>query len=104
MALPALVVVLGAALWAVAVVCAQLECVDAARAGARAAARGESAEVVRAIVLRSAPEGAQTSVAVDAELAKVHVVAKVRPVAGLLVPPFTVSATASSVTEPGSTG
>ncbi|GAA0968706.1 hypothetical protein GCM10009555_014530 [Acrocarpospora macrocephala] len=102
-ALPALVVVLGAALWAVAVVCAQLECVDAARAGARAAARGESVDAVRAVVLRWAPEGAQATVVVHGDLARVEVIAKIRPVAGLLVPPFTVSATASSATEPGVT-
>ncbi|GAA0374930.1 hypothetical protein Acor_43080 [Acrocarpospora corrugata] len=103
MALPALVVVLGGALWAVAVACAQLECVDAARAGARAAARGESADTVRGIVLRSAPDGAQVRVRVDGELAKVEVSATVRPVTGLIVPPVTVSATASSETEPGVT-
>ncbi|MEO3861228.1 TadE family type IV pilus minor pilin [Acrocarpospora sp. B8E8] len=102
-ALPALVVVLGAALWAVAVVCAQLECVDAARAGARAAARGESVDAVRAVVLRWAPEGAQATVAVHGDLARVEVIAKIRPVAGLLVRPFTVSATASSAAEPGVT-
>ncbi|WP_449061019.1 TadE family type IV pilus minor pilin [Planomonospora algeriensis] len=56
-ALPALMVILAAGLWAIAVVGAQLECVDAARAGARAASRGETLERVRSGVLAAAPAG-----------------------------------------------
>ncbi|WP_399552632.1 TadE family type IV pilus minor pilin, partial [Streptomyces sp. YIM 98790] len=41
MAVPCLVVLLGMVLWGLGAVATQLQCGDAARAGARAAARGE---------------------------------------------------------------
>ncbi|MCA1822960.1 MAG: TadE family type IV pilus minor pilin [Mycobacteriales bacterium] len=47
-AFPSLLVVLGVALWMIGVATTQLRCADAARAGARAAARGESDAAVRA--------------------------------------------------------
>ena len=48
--LPVLLLVLAGAVAAVTVVGAQLRCVDAAREGARAAARGEDVATVRALV------------------------------------------------------
>ncbi|GGL36744.1 TadE family type IV pilus minor pilin [Planomonospora parontospora] len=100
-ALPALMVVLAAGLWAIAVVGAQLECVDAARAGARAASRGETIEQVRSGVLSVAPDGARAEVTRDAERVRVEVQAGVRPRWGLSLPEVTVRAIAVSATEPG---
>ncbi|MEU8268783.1 TadE family type IV pilus minor pilin [Sphaerisporangium sp. NPDC049002] len=100
-ALPSLVLVLGAALWAIAAVTAQLECVDAARAGARAAARGESLEAVRQAAARAAPEGAIVSVTRDSALSRVTISTSVRPSWVIAVPAVPVGASASSATELG---
>ncbi|MEV5412471.1 TadE family type IV pilus minor pilin [Thermopolyspora sp. NPDC052614] len=99
MAIPALVLVLAAGLWAIAVVTAQLACVDAARAGARAAARGEPIHDVRTEVIRAAPPHATASVIDEGDLTKVVVTAVVRPNWGAALPSITVTATASSATE-----
>ncbi|WP_174552359.1 TadE family type IV pilus minor pilin [Microtetraspora niveoalba] len=99
--LPALVAVLGAALWAVALVSAQLACVDAARAGARAAARGEPAAAVRAAAALSAPHGAEITVSIAGEMARVTISAQVRPTWGRMLPPVHIEASASAATEPG---
>jgi hypothetical protein len=100
-ALPALVLVLAASLWAVAIVGAHLQCVDAARAGARAAARGESADAVRVAVARSAPAGAEIGVFVGDELTRVDVSVLVQPEWGRMLPPIRVRASAVAATEPG---
>lgn len=102
--LPAVVVMLAAALWGVAAVGAQLECVDAARMGARAASRGESLERVRGGVLAAAPAGAHVMVTRSAEVTRVEVSASVRPRWGASLPAVTVRATAVSATEPGAEG
>ena len=60
--LPVLLLVLAGAVAAIVVVGAQLRCVDAAREGARAAARGESPAAVTEIVRRAAPAGTAVSV------------------------------------------
>lgn len=99
--LPAVVVVLAAALWAVAAVGAHLECVDAARTGARAASRGEPLERVRGDVLAVAPPGASVVVSRTAEVTRVEVSASVRPGWGVSLPAVTVRAAAVSATEPG---
>lgn len=57
-ALPAVAVVLAAVLSVGQVVLTQVRCVDAARAGARAAARGESPGQVRGLALAQAPGSA----------------------------------------------
>ncbi|MFF0575225.1 TadE family type IV pilus minor pilin [Streptosporangium saharense] len=100
-ALPALVVVLAAALWAVTVAGARLECVDAARAGARAASRGESLERVRSGVLAAAPAGARVTVTRGPETTRVEVSVTVTPGWGTSLPGIIVHATAVSATEPG---
>lgn len=99
MALPALVLVLAASLWAITAVTAQLACVDAARAGARAAARGEPAEKVRQEAIRAAPPHATAATMRENGLTKVVVSAVVRPGWGSALPPVTVTATAWSATE-----
>ena len=58
-ALPAFVIVVVAALAGVAVVMAQLRCVDAAAIAARMAARGESPAQIRTTSLAGAPSGAR---------------------------------------------
>ncbi|GHH71713.1 hypothetical protein GCM10017673_25600 [Streptosporangium violaceochromogenes] len=98
---PAVVVVLAAALWAVAVVGAHLECIDAARTGARAASRGEPMERVRGDVLAAAPPGARVMVSRTTEVTRVEVSASVRPGWGVSLPAVTVRAAAISATEPG---
>jgi Flp pilus assembly protein TadG len=101
--LPALVLVIAAALTAVSVMVAQLRCVDAAREGARAAARGEASPVARSAAERVAPAAASVAVGDEGEDVRVTVSARAGRVGGLL-PTFTVSATAVAHREPESTG
>ena len=97
--LPVLLLVLAGAVAAVTVVGAQLRCVDAAREGARAAARGEDAAVVRALVERAAPGGAVTAVALVGEEVRVSVTADV-PALGPLPMRVAVAAEAVALREP----
>jgi Flp pilus assembly protein TadG len=76
--LPALAALLVLCMWAVGAVGQQLECIDAARIGARAMARGESAASVQAAVRRAAPADADVSVRVVGALAVVRVRAVAR--------------------------
>ena len=98
--LPVLLLVLAAAVAAVTVVGAQLRCVDAAREGARAAARGEDVAVVRALVVDAAQAGAEVGVSVGHEEVRVVVAARVAPLGPV---PFSVpvSAEAVALVEPG---
>ncbi|MFC6079528.1 TadE family type IV pilus minor pilin [Sphaerisporangium aureirubrum] len=99
--LPVVGLVLGGALWGVVAVGVQLECVDAARVGARAAARGEPLEEVRRVVARAVPAGAVVLVSRDAELSRVTVSATIRPGSMALIPAVPIKADAVSATEPG---
>jgi TadE-like protein len=99
-ALPALVVVLATALWGVSAAAAQVACVDAARAGARAAARGEPPPEVRAEVLRAAPSNANVSLTRDPVTTRVMVQAEARPLLKGLFPPLKLRAQAIAATEP----
>jgi Flp pilus assembly protein TadG len=98
--LPVLLLVLVAAVAAVTVVGAQLRCVDAAREGARAAARGEPHGTVLELAGRAAPAGAVVDVALDGDEVRVTVSA---PVAPLGPEPLQVSleAEAMALLEPG---
>ncbi|MEP6760858.1 MAG: TadE family type IV pilus minor pilin [Sporichthyaceae bacterium] len=71
--LPALVVVLVLCLWSVTVVGQQLRCIDAARTGARALARGEASAAAGAAAQQAAPDGAIVTLRVSAGLAVVEV-------------------------------
>jgi Flp pilus assembly protein TadG len=102
-ALPALVLLVAAAMTAVSVVTAQLRCVDAAREAARSAARGESAAVVRSLAERSAPVGSAVHVTSGGPEVEATVSALADPVGGLL-PSFRVHASAVALREPESTG
>jgi hypothetical protein len=99
-AFPALVVVLAVALWGVSAAAAQVACVDAARAGARAAARGEPASAVRAAVLRAAPPRASISISRDPLTTRVVVRAAARPPLRGLFPALRLRAQAVAATEP----
>ncbi|WP_369052613.1 TadE family type IV pilus minor pilin [Kineococcus terrestris] len=72
-ALPAVLVLLVVVLTAARLVVVQLDCVDAARAGARAAARGEAEDAVRASAAALAPPGARVAVRRTAGLVVVDV-------------------------------
>jgi hypothetical protein len=61
-ALPALVLVVVLAGWLLAAVAAEVRCIDAAREGARAVARGDPAPVAVAVASRAAPRGARVRV------------------------------------------
>ncbi|MEU6719416.1 TadE family type IV pilus minor pilin [Nonomuraea sp. NPDC046802] len=98
--LPALMVVLAAALWAIQAVGVQLECVDAARAAARAAARGESLDQVRDVARTATHPEAQVDIAREEEATKVQITVQVRPAWGQSLPAVRVSATAIADTEP----
>ncbi|MGW8622312.1 TadE family type IV pilus minor pilin, partial [Streptomyces albidoflavus] len=56
--LPALVVFLLALVWALLAVAAHIQCVDAARAGARAMARQDPESAAVAVARQAAPRGA----------------------------------------------
>ncbi len=98
--LPVLLLVLAGAVAAVTLVGAQLRCVDAAREGARAAARGDDAATVAQIVRRIAPDGATTTSSVDGEQVRVIVTAEVAPLGPV---PLSVDLSAEAVAqrEPG---
>ena len=101
--LPVLLLVLAAAVAAVTVVGAQLRCVDAAREGARAAARGEELATVTQLVGRAAPEGAVIAVTTGPEEVRVTVTARIAPL-GPVPLRITVSAEAVALLEPGVAG
>jgi hypothetical protein len=101
-ALPALIVLVAAAMTAVSVLTAQLRCVDAAREAARAAARGETAATVTSLARRTGPTGAHVEVAGGVEI-RATVTAVARPAGGVL-PAFRVSGTAVALREPEPTG
>ncbi len=77
--LPVLLIVLAAAIGVLACVAAQLRCVDAARAAARVAARGDAPAVVRTAGERLAPPGAAVTLRTAGDTVEVVVTAQVRP-------------------------
>jgi hypothetical protein len=98
--LPALMLLLFAGVAAVGAVTTKAGCVDAAREGALAAARGEAGTAAAA---RVAPPGAGIDVAPDAETVTVVVRSPIRMIGGAL-PVITVEATAVAAREPGVVG
>ena len=77
--LPVLLTVLALAIWVLVCVNAQLRCVDAARAAARVAARGDSASTSARAGRALAPRGAHVQIRVDGSQVRVEVTAQVRP-------------------------
>ncbi|MEU6706543.1 TadE family type IV pilus minor pilin [Streptomyces wuyuanensis] len=72
-AVPALVVFTMALVWALMAASAQIQCVDAARAGARAAARSEPETAALSAARSAAPPGAKISLGRDGDLWRVRV-------------------------------
>jgi hypothetical protein len=73
--LPVLVLVVTTLVWGLLVVLAQIQCVDAARAGARAAARQDPDGAVTRLAREAAPHGAKVTVSREGEHVRVVVVA-----------------------------
>ncbi|MEU0147534.1 TadE family type IV pilus minor pilin [Streptomyces sp. NPDC006288] len=73
MALPVLVAFVMALVWALVAASDQIRCVDAARAGARAAARSEPEAAVRSVAREAAPDRASVAVERAGELWRVRV-------------------------------
>ncbi|WP_415948293.1 TadE family type IV pilus minor pilin [Streptomyces sp. KLOTTS4A1] len=71
--IPVLMLVGLGLVWALVSAIVQIQCVDAARAGARAAARQEAAADVAQAARRSAPGGAEVTVAREDDLVRVTV-------------------------------
>ncbi|MFI9723651.1 TadE family type IV pilus minor pilin [Streptomyces sp. NPDC052396] len=76
LALPTLVLVCMALIWGLMAACTQIRCVDAARAGARAAARSEPSAVAVAAARSAAPAGAGITVSREGDLVRVRVQAR----------------------------
>lgn len=74
--LPVLVMFAMALVWGLLVVAAQIQCVDAARTGARAAARQDPADAVIEVTREVAPRGATVTVGRQGDEVRVVVVAK----------------------------
>jgi hypothetical protein len=74
--LPVLVVFTAMLLWGLLAATAQIRCVDAARAGARAAARSEPRDVSLATATAAAPRGARVVLRRDGDLVRVRVTAR----------------------------
>jgi hypothetical protein len=97
---PVLVVFTALLLWGLAAASAQIRCVDAARAGARAAARSEPLDAVLSVAAATAPRGAAVVLRREGEMVRVRVTAHCPGpdyVAGLL--PVTVGAEAVALAE-----
>lgn len=98
--LPAVVLVLALSLGALGLAWDQVRCVDAARAGARAASRGDSTGAVILVASQAAPSEAMVSVSTSGDLVRVSVVSRPRVAASLLPAWLRASSTASAAREP----
>ncbi|WP_245700495.1 TadE family type IV pilus minor pilin [Streptomyces roseifaciens] len=76
MALPALILFGAALIWGLMAAGAQIQCVDAARAGARAAARSDPVGVAVASARSAAPPGSRIAVMREGDLVRVRVEAR----------------------------
>ena len=97
--LPAVVLVLALSLGAMGLALDQIRCVDAARAGARAASRGDSDALVTMVARRAAPSRALVSMTTSGDLVRVSVVSRPRVAAGLLPGWLQAGSTASAARE-----
>ncbi|MEU3450358.1 TadE family type IV pilus minor pilin [Streptomyces thermolilacinus] len=73
LAMPALVVFTMTLVWGLVAAAAQIQCVDAARAGARAVARSEPEAAAVAVARAAAPDGARVVVERAGDLWRVRV-------------------------------
>ncbi|MER5545331.1 TadE family type IV pilus minor pilin [Streptomyces sp. NPDC001118] len=72
-----------ALVWGLLVVAAQIRCVDAARIGARAAARQDTPDAVVTVTREAAPRGARVTVGREGDQVRVTVVARPPVLSGL---------------------
>jgi len=98
--LPAIVLVLALSLGAMGLALDQIRCVDAARAGARAAARGDSHRAVLLVTARAAPSQSRVSMTTSGDLVTVSVVSRPRVAGGLLPRWLRAGSAASAAREP----
>lgn len=100
-ALPSVFLVALILVWVLAVVTAQLQCVDAARAGARAVSRGESVAASEAAALQAAPDGSTVTISRSGDFVQVEVAAEVEAAGGLLgfLPTVRVDGVAHTIAE-----
>jgi hypothetical protein len=96
--LPVLVLFAMALVWGLLAVGAQLRCVDAARTGARAAARQDPEDEVARVAREAAPQGARITVSRGSGLVRVVVVARPPGLGGL---PFDLREEAVAADEEG---
>jgi hypothetical protein len=96
MVLSVLVAFTMALVWGLLAVAAQIQCVDAARTGARAAARQDPADAVVQVTREAAPRGARVTVTREEDQVRVTVVAKPPVLTGL---PFEVREEAVAAAE-----
>lgn len=94
--LPVLVVFAMALVWGLLVVAARIQCVDAARTGARAAARQDPTGAVVELARAAAPRGARVTVGREGDQVRVVVVASPPLLRGL---PFEVREEAVAAAE-----
>ncbi|MFG2607582.1 TadE family type IV pilus minor pilin [Streptomyces sp. NPDC048514] len=85
-----------ALVWGLLAVAAQIQCVDAARTGARAAARQDPAAAVVTVTREAAPRGARVTVGRQGDEVRVTVVARPPLFGGL---PFEVREEAVALAE-----
>ncbi|UJA09558.1 hypothetical protein HGI09_29030 [Streptomyces collinus] len=85
-----------ALVWGLLVVAAQIQCLDAARTGARAAARQDPADKVVEVTRQAAPDGARVTVGRTGDQVRVTVVARPPVLSGL---PFEVREEAVAAAE-----
>ncbi|MEV7426060.1 TadE family type IV pilus minor pilin [Streptomyces sp. NPDC091212] len=102
-AVPALVVFTMALVWALTAASAQIQCVDAARAGARAVARSEPEAAAMAVARSAAPAGARVTLGRTGGLWRVRVEAPT-PGPGALALTLTAQAVASAEDAPDALG
>lgn len=94
--IPALVLFAALLVWALMAAAAQIRCVDAARAGARAAARSEPAGGAVAVAEAAAPPGARVELSRTGDLWRIQVSA---PAPGPAALPFRLTARAAALAE-----
>ena len=98
--LPAVVLVLALSLGAMGLALDQIRCVDAARAGVRAASRGDSYKAVMLVAARAAPSQSQVSMTTTGDLVQVSVGSRPRVASGLMPRWLRAGSTASAAREP----
>lgn len=102
LALPSLILVLAVGLWLQSAVALKARCLDAARAGARAAARGDSDALIRRALAADLPSAAGVSISRSGRQVTILITARADPPAGIsaLVSGPVLRATATGQAEP----